>query len=934
MKKSHFQTGLPLKPKSAIRKFGFIFLILIMATVANGVYTIHHESTNEYDRTTKGLEAKLEIANTILLNEMDKLEVVAGIVKGQQLKLLDFMDQDKLRPIKIILQSISSKHNIELLLLFDENQQLLTSSRFQDIPSDATTYKDLLEGAGLSEVPVAIFPDPIIANNPTTTDGTVLCLKTTVALIHDLGNTYGTVVLLKLLQNNNELGGKMAEMTQADILIYNKNEKPVLTSFDKATAPADSPNHMSHESKSHFSRWRALSDQTGKHVGKLIVAIDSQPFRQQRSRLLINNLLPSAIIIFLSITLFIFLKYKFINRVNQLSNFLRAVSAGEASLSSRLQVPDFQPAGIKRPDEVELMCHDFNRMMDMLESTFKQTQDQAQLLQSQQEELRQANTELVEQAKQLSDLYKQNKMILNAAGEGIHGVDINGLTTFVNKAALRMTGFTKEELLGKNQHELIHHTKEDGSPFPLDKCLLHLPVTQGNIAFNAAEALLWRKDGSNFPVEYIYAPIIEGDVIKGAVVVYKDITDRKRIEEEKKNIQGQLLQSQKMEAVGTLAGGVAHDFNNMLTLIQGYTDMAMMKIDEENPVYDGCLKEINNATGRAADLTRQLLLFSRRQPMEYQPINLSGLTDNLLKMLSRLIGEDITISSQLAPDLPNIMGDNGNIEQVVMNLAINTKDAMPQGGKLRIKTESVIVNDKYCERFTFARPGRFVCLSITDNGIGMSEETQRNIFDPFFTTKKEGKGTGLGLSVAYGIVQQHDGWITVESKPGRGSDFKVFWPVTASSETSPDPGTAEITTEVEGAGQQILLIEDDERVCRMASTILSENNYKVTACKDAEEAIKVFEQENGKFDLVFSDVVLPGINGIQLADKLRSKQGNLPIVLTSGYTDDKSKRQIVQDRGFPFLRKPYEIGALLNAIHEALADQQGKGYKRPHPNRK
>ena len=394
------------------------------------------------------------------------------------------------------------------------------------------------------------------------------------------------------------------------------------------------------------------------------------------------------------------------------------------------------------------------------------------------------------------------------------------------------------------------------------------------------------------------------------------IIDRRQAEEEKGKIQAQLLQAQKMEAIGTLAGGVAHDFNNLLTAIRGYVDLVMMKVDKTETFYR-YLKQIHDASVRAADLTRQLLLFSRKQPMEFIHLNINRTIDDLLLMLNRLIGEDIVVRTNLEPDIWMVRADTGSIEQVIMNLAGNARDAMPDGGSLVIRTENVLLDDEYCKVVLEARPGKFVCLSVEDTGIGMNKKTIQHIFDPFFTTKEAGKGTGLGLSVIYGIVKQHEGWINVASEPGRGSTFRIYLPA-SSVKSEYEVKKAYPSHKLQGNGERILLVEDEEGVRGFALEVLRGSGYSVAEASNVQEALEIFEREKGDFHLILSDVVLPDKSGLYLVDRLLSYKPDLRVLLSSGYTDQKSRWQLIQERDFRFLQKPYALADLLQAVKEVM----------------
>ncbi|MBI2878062.1 MAG: response regulator [Candidatus Tectomicrobia bacterium] len=400
------------------------------------------------------------------------------------------------------------------------------------------------------------------------------------------------------------------------------------------------------------------------------------------------------------------------------------------------------------------------------------------------------------------------------------------------------------------------------------------------------------------------------------------LIQRKRAEEEKERIQSQLFQSQRMESIGRLAGGVAHDFNNLLTIIQGQADRAMRTLGEDEPLYEN-LEEIRRASIRAADLTRRLLLFSRKQPMEFASLDLGRMVEVWLKMLQRLLGEDIAIQPNLASDLWTVQADAGSIEQVILNLVLNARDAMPEGGTLTIRTGNVTLDEEQCHRIPEAWPGRFVCLSVVDTGVGMDPELIPQIFEPFFTTKEAGKGTGLGLSVAYGIVKRHEGWIHVSSEPGQGSTFTIYLPAFAGKPEEKAQETVSFQ-ELRGEGERVLLVEDEEEVRGFVARVLRENGYVVWEAASGGEALDRFERERGAFDLLFSDVILPDRSGLQLVDQLRFRNPELRVLLGSGYLDQKSQEPTIHARGFRFIQKPYALPELLRVVREVIGGERGK----------
>ncbi|MGA1867300.1 MAG: ATP-binding protein [bacterium] len=395
-----------------------------------------------------------------------------------------------------------------------------------------------------------------------------------------------------------------------------------------------------------------------------------------------------------------------------------------------------------------------------------------------------------------------------------------------------------------------------------------------------------------------------------------DITERKNAETEKEELQAQLHQAQKLEPLGRLAGGVAHDFNNILTTIMGYTELLLTNLKNQQPLYMYA-ETIKKAGKIASNLTGQLLAFSRGQVLKPRILDLRKRLADLEKMFRRIIGEDIQMLTVFEPELDQVKADPGQIDQVILNLVVNARDAMPEGGKIIIKTKNVTMEEDCQKKIPHAHPGKFVCLAIEDTGIGMNKEMMSRIFEPFFTTKEQGKGTGLGLSMVFGIVKQHGGWINVRSEPGRGSTFEVYLP--ALSTDSDQVSEERIGLhELKGKGERILVVEDDKEVREFSLKILRKNGYVPFIAANAKEALEIFEKEKGEFQLVFSDVVLPHGTGVQLVDKLIKEKPDLSVLLTSGYIDQNSQWHIIRKRGLQFLQKPYDVSQLLHAIKDAI----------------
>jgi PAS domain S-box-containing protein len=403
--------------------------------------------------------------------------------------------------------------------------------------------------------------------------------------------------------------------------------------------------------------------------------------------------------------------------------------------------------------------------------------------------------------------------------------------------------------------------------------------------------------------------------VVGLIHVVRDITDRKRREEDLRKSNEMLRQSQKMEAVGQLAGGVAHDFNNLLTVIGGYSDLLMQRLPPDSP-HRRDVEEIGKASTRAASLTRQLLAFSRKQVIAPSVADLNEVVAGMEKMLRRLIGEDIDLVTVLRPGLWNVRIDTGQVEQVLLNLAVNARDAMPGVGKLLVETENGRIDEGFIARLGFGAPGEYVILSVRDTGSGMDAETLSHIFEPFFTTKETGKGTGLGLATAYGIVKQSDGYITVESRRGEGTTFRVYLP-RCDARSDSDPVETDLH-DIEGGVETVLLVEDDEMVRNYMRVALSSGGYTLLEAADGEEAIVLLQGSDRRIDLVITDVIMPKMGGKDLSDWLAANRPDVKVLFVSGYVDNELLREHRLGRGEAYLQKPFTPETLLRTVRKAL----------------
>jgi len=487
------------------------------------------------------------------------------------------------------------------------------------------------------------------------------------------------------------------------------------------------------------------------------------------------------------------------------------------------------------------------------------------------------------------------RTILENIADGVFITDGQGRYLDVNPRACEVTGYPREELLRLNTTDTYLSEERAGVPPRLAEI-----ARSGSASY---ERSLLRKDGAVITVEVNARALPGGSLL----ATLRDVTDRKRLEE-------QLRQAQKMEAVGRLAGGVAHDFNNLLTAIFGYADLLTEEFPAGSPARQD-LEEIRKAATRAAALTRQLLAFSRQQVLAPVVLSVNDLVDDVDKMLRRLVGEDVELRLTLARDAGNLRADPGQLQQVIMNLVVNARDAMPTGGKLLIETADAELTEQYAELHQAVIPGRYVMLAVSDTGVGMDAQTKARIFEPFFTTKEKGKGTGLGLSTVYGIVKQSGGYVWVYSEPGHGTTFKVYLPrVDAPAEPQAPPREAATVTGTE----TILLAEDDEILRPLTKGLLAKLGYTVLEAESAEQALAVAGARQGPIHLLVADVVMPGASGRELARRLAQSRPETRVLYVSGYTDDAIVHHGMLEPGLKFLQKPFTPAALARKVREVL----------------
>jgi len=505
--------------------------------------------------------------------------------------------------------------------------------------------------------------------------------------------------------------------------------------------------------------------------------------------------------------------------------------------------------------------------------------------------------------KQAAEELARLGMAVEQAGEAIIITDTEGTVQYVNPAFERISGYGRNEIVGRNPR-ILKSGKHDRDYYQ----------TMWN---TLAQGMVWsgtlinrKKDGSLVEEIAVISPVRDAaGRIVNYVAVKRDVTHELEMEE-------QLRQAQKMEAVGKLAGGIAHDFNNLLTGITGYSELVLNSLPEHGSARRE-VEEIRKAAGQATALTQQLLAFSRKQVFQTKVVNLNGVVSNLDRMLRRLIGADIDLRTSLREDLWSVRIDPGQIEQVILNIVVNARDVMPGGGKITIETTNVELDEKYLRKHIVVQPGPHVMLAISDTGNGMDAATQARIFEPFFTTKDPGKGTGLGLSTVYGIVKQSKGYIWVYSEPGMGTTFKIYLPKVF-EEAEPVSTEREHLPPVMGGPETILLAEDQDMVRELVTEVLRSNGYTVLLAHNGEEAVRVGEQYEGTIHVLITDVVMPHMNGPELARRILPSRPQMKVIFMSGYAEDAIVQHGVLDAGMHFVQKPFRPSELSRRVREVL----------------
>jgi len=535
---------------------------------------------------------------------------------------------------------------------------------------------------------------------------------------------------------------------------------------------------------------------------------------------------------------------------------------------------------------------------------------------------RMAEMRLREQSAALRHQSDRLAITLASIGDGVISTDKDGIVTFINPTAERLTGCLAADANGKKLSDL-YNIVDELTGEPIDDIFNRIRSTRAQVELPGVVDLI-SCDGRKIPISDIGAPIIDpSGAFIGAVIVFQDVTAKREAERALLEGEARIQQSQKLEAIGTLTGGIAHDFNNLLQAILGYSQLSLTQVAVGDRVHNN-LVTIESAATRGAELTQKLLAFAKRQRLDRKVTDLNDCISEILKLLERVIGEDIKVSFIPATDLKPVMADRAQIEQVIMNLSVNARDAMPRGGRLTIETRNIEIDDHYCRQNPTFQPGSYVQILVSDTGVGMEKETLLHIFEPFFTTKEVNKGTGLGLSMVYGIIEQHGGHLNVYSEPGKGTTFKIFLPIHA-SETVAEQIVAKPTPV--GGTETILVAEDEESLRALAEDALRALGYNVITAENGQAAVEIYGERKHEIDLLLFDVVMPVMGGAEAYRQIRDAGGSQQVIFMTGYTSDILDGSLglptdaAEQTEAAVIQKPYTLDTLGRTVRETLDKQ-------------
>jgi len=876
-----------MKKRAIIRNIILLFGLLIAAIISSAAYLAFQENKTFAQYTYKDLDTKLKIADSIQNSEMDKLKGLIRIIREQNQKLVDFLDYDQLKSVTIMLQNMAHIHSIDFISLFDEDGNLLTTNRTGTDITNPSMYNILIsdrqERTGVEEIPTIIFTHQFPNFKLKSDAAHILCFKSIVHLLHDTGDISGYVVLVKLINGNKKLMDKMAEISGAEILYYDKDFDTVASSFSKLKMPYPTDGIIDHEGKTYLVKTMDMISFRGQPVCQLAVALDNKPLLEQRRLLLWNIFLPFIVSAIISLALFFLLKTRVFDKISQLITALRHVAEGEGNLSIRVSIPS-EKITSEDLDEVENMIIDFNHMMDKLEEAYSSLRYEIKERKHTEEELRESE----EKYRSMMEAMKDSAYICSSRFR----------IEYMNQAMISRIGHDGTD-------ELCHKAIYDND----EKCswCLFDQVQQGkHVEYELANP----RDSHYYSI--INSPIFHSGEPISKLTICRDITESKAME-------AQLRQTHKMEAIGTLAGGIAHQFNNALYAITGNIDLLEMDLDRDATVA-GYTKEMKESTRRMAQLTAQLLAYARGGKYQAKTVSLSDFIRETLPLVKYAIDSAIHVDTDLPCCILNVKADLTQMQMVLSAVLTNASEAMKgKGGRIRVNYKKFVITDDTIKNVPGLKPGNYACLTITDDGTGMDEETRTRIFEPFFTTKFEGRG--LGMAAAYGIVKSHDGLITVDSELDKGTTVKIYLPAVKTpvkEDVKKSPRQAEW---VKGTGT-ILVIDDEEVVMTVCRAMLERMGYSVLEARSGQEAIDVVKTFDGNIDLAMLDILMPGMSGESVYPLLMKARPNLKVLVFSGYSIDGPVQKILDAGAQDFIQKPFTMADLSEKLKKTLGGEQ------------
>jgi two-component system, cell cycle sensor histidine kinase and response regulator CckA len=507
------------------------------------------------------------------------------------------------------------------------------------------------------------------------------------------------------------------------------------------------------------------------------------------------------------------------------------------------------------------------------------------------------NSEIHRENRHELTLYEQS---LKRSSEAIVTVGPNGIIRWINTGFEKVSGYSSNEVCGKSIFDLVYHE---------DRRSIEESITEEKIRAYLDVRISTKEGGVRFLLARIF-PITRSNQLHGYQIIGTDLT-------EKRSLENQLNQIQRIESLGALAGGVAHDFNNILASILGYSSYLKMKISDGHDYYKP-LERIEQGASRAASLTAKLLAFARGGGYEKKPLDMNALVEETAEILRDTIDKSLTLQTRLAPDIPSMEGDVGQLQQVIINVCLNSRDAMPEGGTISIETKTEVIDEIFIRKHVGTNEGLHIVVAVVDTGVGMDEQTQKRMFEPFFTTKAKDKGTGLGLSMVHGIVSSHGGFILVDSAPGKGSTFSIYLPA---SEKSLPPREVQQYSTVNGTGK-VLVVDDEDYIRDLVRDILESTGYTVATAVNGEEAISIYQNEGDTIDLVILDMVMPKMDGKAVFCKLREMDPAVKVILSSGYSARDSAQDIINEGIAGIIQKPYKSHELQRTVESILVDRK------------